>query len=75
MGHPQTIIFQLEKFFELESFESQQLDDYRNQGKLITSSNLYFIKSTAFFHMMNEKMAISCVFNSQNGKIQYWREE
>jgi len=69
------VISQLMNFFELAESEIQQLNDLINAGRLLTHSEQYFIKSMASSQIRNEKRVISCVFNIQNGKIQYWREE
>lgn len=72
---PEYIILTLNSLVEVTPGESQLLDNLVTSGKLTTDGGLYAIHGAAVSLKGDQKRAISCVLDPQNGRIHYWREK
>jgi len=61
------------KFVKLEIDEMKEIDAANAQGKIKTNSFYYSIYSRA--RLREKDLTVQCVYNSNENKIEYWREK
>ena len=69
------ITSEIQNSVELEESEIKLLDDFNNQGRWVTQSAYYSIKSEGLLSKTSEKKTIVCVYKVDENKIVYWKED
>ncbi len=70
------IASELAQFVELKDFETAMIDQLNTEQKLDTHA--YFYSMTVHGKLsgtQRDQLNIRCVFNSKDGKIEYWKED
>jgi len=65
---------ELSDLIKLEKEEVVQVDFLNASGYITTSSHYFRIDSSGTLGRREERLKISCVYNSRNNIIEYWRE-
>ena len=65
----------LQKFINLTEEEIAQMNEFVSEGKFVAYSHFYFLQSLAKLNKGKSSSIIKCVFNTDEHKIEYWKEE
>lgn len=62
-------------FIELEVDEIGQINNLNSEGKIKTDSLFYLMQSKGKLNGKGHTLTITCVYNTEENRIEYWREK
>ena len=69
------IASEMKSFVKLKLNEVKQINDLNKFGLIKTNSSFYFIESKGVMSQKKDTLNISCLYNAEENKIEYWREK